>query len=248
MLAAVAVSDQTMTSPAPGTMGSGRLPGEGLLPTAAARRSTRRELIGWMSRGASAGALGALLPIVSGGASAWALGASLPIVAGGSSPGEAHGRINPPVPVPDLGVIRHDGVATTLAAVARGHATALQVMFTACTTTCPIQGAIFARVQRLLPDQLARGVQLVSLSVDPAHDDPRALALWLRRFHARPGWIAVAPRPADVERVRDFAGRGRLLTDNHSTQVQLLDRDARLVWRTAELPEAEELAAALRKM
>jgi protein SCO1/2 len=248
MLAAVAVSDQTMISGAPGSMGPGRLPSEGPLPTAKARRSTRRELMAWMSRGASAGALGALLPIVPGGPSAGALGAFLPIASGGPSPGEAHGRVNPPVPVPDIGVIRHDGVATTLAALCRGHATALQVMFTACKTTCPIQGAIFARVQRLLPDQLARGVQLVSLSVDPAHDDPRALTLWLRRFHARPGWIAVAPRPADVERVRDFAGRGRSVTDNHSTQVQLLDRDARLVWRTSELPEAEELAAALRKM
>jgi protein SCO1 len=232
MLAAVAVSDQIMISGAPGSMVPGRLPSEGPLSTAKARRSTRRELMAWMSRGASAGALGAFLPIVS----------------GGPSPGEAHGRINPPVPVPDIGVIRHDGVATTLTALCRGHATALQVMFTACKTTCPIQGAIFARVQRLLPDQLARGVQLVSLSVDPAHDDPPALTLWLRRFHARPGWIAVAPRPADIERVRDFAGRGRLVTDNHSTQVQLLDRHARLVWRTSELPEAEELAAALRKM
>jgi len=39
-------------------------------------------------------------------------------------------------------------------ALSAGHATALQVMFTACTTTCPIQGAIFARVQRELPAAL----------------------------------------------------------------------------------------------
>jgi protein SCO1/2 len=135
----------------------------------------------------------------------------------------------------------------SLAALVKQHATAWQLMFTACRTTCPIQGAIFARLQSLLPDQVARGIQLLSLSVDPATDTPEALAAWLRRFHAHPGWIAAAPRPDDVERIRAFAGRGRSATDNHTTQVQLVDREGLLVWRTFELPEPEEVAALLRK-
>ena len=131
-------------------------------------------------------------------------------------------------------------MATTLPRLLAERVSALQVMFTACRTTCPIQGAIFARVQKLLADQVARGIQLVSLSVDPAHDTSVALSHWLRRFGARPGWRAAAPRPADVEQVRAFFGAGRTATDNHSTQVQLFDRTGSLVWRTGELPEAEE--------
>jgi protein SCO1 len=195
-------------------------------------RQNRRDFIVGMSRGISAAAVRGLVPLAT----------------GGPSPGDTHGRVDPPVPVPEIAVIRHDGVATTLSALSAGHATALQVMFTACTTTCPIQGAIFARVQRLFPDQVAHGVQLLSVSVDPAHDDPRALASWLRRFHARPGWVAAAPGLADVERLRDFSGRGASASDNHATQVALLSRDARLVWRTSELPDAQEIVAALRKL
>ena len=166
----------------------------------------------------------------------------------GWAAGSEHGRVRPPVPAPDIPLVGHDGVATTLPRLLAERATALQVMFTACTTTCPIQGAIFARVQKLIPDQVARGIQLVSLSVDPAHDTSAALARWLRRFGARPGWRAASPRPADVEQVRTFFGAGRTATDNHSTQVQLFDRTGSLVWRTGELPEAEEIAALLRRV
>jgi len=156
-----------------------------------------------------------------------------------------HGRIRPPVPAPDLPLVAQDGARTTLPRLLAGRVTALQVMFTACTTTCPIQGAIFARVQKLIPDQVARGIQLVSLSVDPERDSSAALAAWLRRFKARSGWIAASPRPADVDQVRAFFGIGRTASDNHSTQVQLFDRTGALMWRTGELPEADEVATLL---
>ena len=173
---------------------------------------------------------------------------AVPLLWGARALSQDHGRVRPPVTAPDLPVVRNDGAHTTLGALLGHHATALQVMFTACSTTCPIQGAIFERVQKLIPDQIARGVQLVSLSVDPEHDTAAALGRWLRRFHARPGWIAVAPRAQDVEQVRTFAGRGRSLSDNHSTQVQLLNREGLVVWRTGELPEAEEIAGLLRRI
>src|SRR3954454_21338403 len=83
-----------------------------------------------------------------------------------------HGAVKPPRVAPALKVVRQDGVSTTLQGLVDRHVTAAQLMFTSCTTTCPIQGAIFARVQRLLPDHVGRGIQLLSLSVDPDHDTP----------------------------------------------------------------------------
>lgn len=157
-----------------------------------------------------------------------------------------HGRVDPPVPAPALELTLHDGRATSLPELLRHHASAVQLMFTSCTSTCPIQGAIFQRVQRQLPS--TGDVQLVSLSVDPERDDPKALARWLRRFEARPGWVAAAPRRADVERLRAFGGAGRSAADNHSTRVHIVDREARLVWRTVELPDAESLARVLARV
>ena len=144
--------------------------------------------------------------------------------------------------------MRDNGAASDLLSIVNQHATALHLMFTACGTTCPIQAAIFQRVQHLLVDQVARGIQLLSLSIDPEHDTPAVLSQWLERFHARPGWVAAAPHLKDLERLRDFAGRGQSASDNHSTQVLLLDRKGRLFWRTSELPEAEEFVDILRQI
>jgi protein SCO1/2 len=161
---------------------------------------------------------------------------------------EDHGRINPPIPLPDIPVARHDGRIESLLSLVRGRATAMQLMFTACNTACPIEGAIFERVQQLIPDAPVRGIQLLSLSVDPARDHAEALRQWLRRFHAGPGWIAAAPRPGDAGRLRQLASSRTNPADNHSTQVHMINRRGELVFRTFELPEPDEVAAILRKM
>jgi protein SCO1/2 len=158
-----------------------------------------------------------------------------------------HGRIAPAVPAPDIAVVRQDGVNTTLPAQLRGHATAVQLMFTSCTTTCPLGGAIFERVQKAIPEMATRGIQLLSLSIDPGTDTPQALSAWLRRFHAGPNWIAATPNAADVARLSDIFGKGADSAD-HSTQVQILDRNGQLVWRTFALPRPEEVAFILQRI
>lgn len=178
-----------------------------------------------------------------------ALGAGLAPAARAASVAADHGRVDPAVPIPDLPVRRAgDGASASLAALLRGRATALHLMFTGCSSVCPIQGAIFERVQVLLPDQAAHGIQLLSLSIDPLADTPHAMQKWLERFDARDGWIAVAPQFKDVERVLDLFGTGRNGLDAHATQVNIIDRRGDLVFRTPELPSADAIANILRRV
>jgi protein SCO1 len=156
------------------------------------------------------------------------------------------GRITPPVTVPDWPVRTADGRTTGLHALLAGRVTALQLFFTGCSATCPIQGAVFQRVQTLLGPHPRADAQLLSLSVDPLSDTPPRLSAWLARFDARPGWVAAAPALRDVDAVQRLFGGGLTGLDNHSTQVQVIDRDGRLIWRTYELPSAESVAAMLR--
>ncbi|MGA9527847.1 MAG: SCO family protein [Terriglobales bacterium] len=158
------------------------------------------------------------------------------------------GRVNPPRPVPDVPVRTADGASTSLAALLRDHSTALHLVFTECTTTCPIQGAVFQRVQRLIPDQIERRIQLLSLSIDPTTDTPESLKKWLDRFHARPGWIAALPRAEDVAALRTFFNEGGRDISNHTTQVQIVNPRAELIWRTQELPSSDSIAAILGKI
>jgi protein SCO1/2 len=159
-----------------------------------------------------------------------------------------HGRIDPPLPVPDVTVRCADGRAASLAALVQGRATAAHLMFTGCSTVCPIQGAIFQRVQSLLTDQVTRGIQLLSLSIDPVGDTPLAMRSWLKRFDAHDGWIAVAPDPKDLDRLLELFGQGRNAAESHATQVNIINRRGELVWRTRELPSADTIADILRKV
>ncbi|MGD0962738.1 MAG: SCO family protein [Candidatus Acidiferrales bacterium] len=167
--------------------------------------------------------------------------AAVPTVSG-------HGQVKPPLLVPDIKLLCHDGTSTTLFNLVDNRATAVQLMFTSCTTTCPIQAAIFERVQKTIPDMRARGMQLLSLSVDPQTDTPAALSVWRQRFHAGPSWLAAAPFPADSQRLQDFFAKAIDSIVDHSTQVSILDRQARLVWRTYELPTALEIIQILQKV
>ncbi len=158
----------------------------------------------------------------------------------------AHGGpIVPPVPVPDVRLQLADGTHTDLRSLIVGKSTALQLVFTRCTTTCPMQAAIFQRVQHILTERMPQEGQLISLSIDPEQDSPAALREWLGRFEARPGWIAAVPTQGDLARaLAFFAGSGDTLT-SHATQVQIIDGRGKLVWRTNELPSAQSVVSLL---
>jgi protein SCO1/2 len=152
------------------------------------------------------------------------------------------GPVNPPQQAPALRLVGDDGVPFDLQQRLRDKVTAVQLMFTGCSATCPIQGALFASVATQL-----RGAefQLLSLSIDPLNDEPKALREWMKRFGAHPAWRAAAPAPGDVDRLLDFL-RGRAAgADRHTAQAFLFDRRGQLVFRTAELPTASHIVQQL---
>ncbi len=165
--------------------------------------------------------------------------------AGNASAADTHGRVNPPQPAPAIDLRLHDGSASSLAALLRGHTTALQFMFTGCSATCPIQGAVFAQLQTLVATPALSNVQLVSLSIDTLGDSPATLARWLKTFDAGRQWRAAVPAIAHAQRVSDWVGARAGGRDSHTTAVLLFDPQARLVWRTLDMPDPAEVARLL---
>ena len=161
-----------------------------------------------------------------------------------ATPAYAHnspGVVDPPLPAPPMALTRHDGRPSTLAALLQGQVTALQLMFTGCTATCPIQGAMFAAVQAGLVRQKQGGVQLLSLSIDPLGDSPPALAAWLKKQGAGPHWRAAVPGVAGVDTLFDFL-RGRSVEpDRHTAQVYLFSPRGQLLLRSTDFPAPEQV-------
>jgi protein SCO1 len=148
------------------------------------------------------------------------------------------GRVSPVLPVPDLPVRLDDGKAARLKGFFAGQITVMQLMFTGCSATCPIQGALFAEVAR---QNKHKGVRLVSLSIDPLGDDPKLLKAWMERFGTHPSWRAAVPRVEDVEQLFNFV-RGRATgPDPHTAKVYFFDRKSQLVYKTYDLPSVRHI-------
>ena len=165
------------------------------------------------------------------------------------------GPVRPPVPAPRLEIRWQDGSTSTLAERLSGAVTALQTMFTACSATCPLQGALFTMVERELgrrragsaPQPAGDGprLQLISLSIDPMTDDPAALAQWLARYQAGPLWTAGAPQLAQIDALFDFLRARSTGIDRHTGQVYLFNPRAELALRTVDMPPPEQVVMLL---
>lgn len=169
----------------------------------------------------------------------------LALTAGRHGASHAHESAGPVVPreaaPAGLRVNTVHGKPALLRDLLKGHVTAVQLMFTGCSATCPIQGAIFADAQARLTTT-DKHLRLLSISIDPLSDDAPALARWLARFGAQPArWSAAAPAVQDVDPLLDFL-RGRATgADRHTAQAYLFDRQARLAFRTVDMPPGVEL-------
>jgi protein SCO1/2 len=161
------------------------------------------------------------------------------------------GPVVPARPMPTWPLTTHLGQPTTLRALTQGKLTALQLMFTGCSATCPIQGAIFAEAQRQLGAAVG-GAQFVSLSIDPLSDTPKALAAWLHGLGALPGWVAAAPRLNELDALFELLSGPRVGKrsgpDPHTGQVYFLSRRGELVYRSADLPPPDQIVQMMRRV
>ena len=105
-------------------------------PDADAAQAGRRRLLGALAAAAASSLLGSLWP-----------GQALGAPPAAQKPHFPFGPLPDPRPVPAWALHTNDGQSTDLARLCRGRSTALQLMFTGCSATCPLQGALFAQAQ-----------------------------------------------------------------------------------------------------
>jgi protein SCO1/2 len=169
--------------------------------------------------------------------------AAASLAAFGRGTAHAHGEVGavtPPQRSPDIEVKLVDGTAIPLRKLLAGHITAVQLMFTACQATCPIQGALFAEGARKLGDRIP-DAQWLSLTLDPSHDDGPALSAWQTRFGRHPRWIAGRPDPTRLDELVSFLKSNKPGPDPHTAQAYYFNRSSELVLRSVDLPSVTEL-------
>lgn len=177
------------------------------------------------------------------------LGLAGTAVLGPAAAHEAPGPLLPPLPLPALPLLLDDGSSTDLRSLLLGRVTAVQFVLTQCSAICPLLGALFMQTQTKLMQRPPSAVQLLSISLDPIGDSPQAMARWLQKqgVQTQPAWRGAVPRAdqsSALETLRSLGG-GPTQRDQHSAQVFLVDRQARLVFRSDDLPDATWLLRGL---
>lgn len=147
----------------------------------------------------------------------------------GASAATAPGTIRPPS-LPDVTVLTESGARVPFASLLRDRTVAINFIFTSCPTVCPLMGASFGRVQKLLGK---RDVTLISVSVDPETDTPARLAEWSKRFGAGPGWTLVTGAPADIDLLLKAFGVYTSEPGSHSPSAFIADT-RRGIWRKVD--------------
>ncbi len=91
--------------------------------------------------------------------------------------------------VPDFTLTERSGRPLRLRDL-RGRVWVANFIFTACVESCPLQSEQLARLQAEFATE--SNFRAVSFTVDPAHDTPRVLARFARRYRADPArWLFV---------------------------------------------------------
>jgi len=152
------------------------------------------------------------------------------------------GWLRPGLPAPALQVITAAGRRLPLPQLLAGKVTAVQLMFTGCSSVCPVQGALFAAAA---PQLRSADLQLLSISIDALGDTPATLCGWQARLGPHPAWHAAVADAADVDRLGDFLKGAVGQPGTHTTQVFVFDRDARLRHRTGDLPTLADIGTLL---
>ena len=121
----------------------------------------------------------------------------------------------------------------------------IDFVYTTCTTTCPLQSALFATLQHRLGDRVGRDVALVTVTVDPVRDTPPRLKELADRFGARSGWTFLTGSPPAVEEVLRAFDVYTPSFANHPPAVLVGDARSGEWLRYVGFPRAEQVLKAV---
>ncbi len=157
--------------------------------------------------------------------------------------------VQPPAAMPQVIVTLHDGRRVPLRELVTQGKVAVQLMYTSCTTTCPLLGGLFRRVDHELASQPAGGIKLISITVDPEHDRVQDLVRWRKELHASDRWIAIRADRGQLVQILATLNESDHNPRAHSSRVYILEgrpNGPAFVGVTGKFPKPAEIADAIR--
>jgi protein SCO1/2 len=81
----------------------------------------------------------------------------------------------------------------------KGKIVAIDLIYTTCQYSCPLETARLAQVQKMLGDRVGKDIFFYSITIDPKNDTPQVLKGYAEKFHAGPGWTFLTGKKEDID-------------------------------------------------
>ncbi|MFL5423137.1 MAG: SCO family protein [Myxococcales bacterium] len=124
------------------------------------------------------------------------LGATFLLAAGAASAAQPWGREY----FPNVPLTTQDGKVVHLYDdLLKDKVVAIDLIYTHCQFSCPLETARLAQVQRLLGDRVGKEIFFYSITLDPKRDTPEVLKAYAEKYHVGPGWLFLTGSPEDIK-------------------------------------------------
>jgi protein SCO1/2 len=101
--------------------------------------------------------------------------------------------------VPQITLLDSKGRQQELPHLMHERIVILNFVFTSCSTICPMLSATMRDMEERLSDRVGKEAVLISISVDPANDNPERLRVYANKIGSGPNWHWLTGTPLDVE-------------------------------------------------
>jgi protein SCO1/2 len=114
----------------------------------------------------------------------------------------------------------------------KGKMVVVNLIYTHCLDSCPLETARLAEVARMLGDRMGKDIFFYSISIDPEHDTPETLKAYAEKYHAGPGWLFLTGKMSDIDLIAHKLGLyydPGLNRDGHTVDL-MIGNEPRGVW------------------
>jgi cytochrome oxidase Cu insertion factor (SCO1/SenC/PrrC family) len=130
----------------------------------------------------------------------------------------------------------------------KGKLVLMNSIFTTCPATCPIQTAVFAKVQQMLGERVGEDVQMISVTLEPETDTPERLKEFAERYKVGPGWLFLTGPTQDVTDVLKAMDLYSAVPAEH-TPIAAVGHEPSGVWmKVLNLKAPAEIVGSLSKV
>ena len=129
----------------------------------------------------------------------------------------------------------------------KGKIVVIDLFYTQCLDSCPLETARLAQVQRMLGDRVGRDIFFYSISIDPWRDTPAQLKAYAEKYHAGPGWLFLTGNNQDFDLISKRLGlySNPVDRDGHTPAVLLGNEPAGQWIRNSALDNPRRLAVVI---